>query len=35
MESPGAYPVEQREVVKQEGVGKGRAAQNLAEPRAF
>lgn len=35
MESPGAYPVEQREVVKQEGVGKGRSAQNLAEPRTF
>lgn len=29
------YPVEERQVVEQEGVGKGSRAQNLAESRAL
>ena len=34
-ESRYPYPVEQWEVVKQEGVGKGSRAESLAEPGVF
>lgn len=29
------YPVEEREVVKQEGISEGSCAEDLTEPRAF